>query len=126
MGFRKVVELVIVFALLMVHNAIAAPESDLIEKLPGQREKVSFKQYGGYITTNEEHGRALYYYFVEAQTNVTSRPLALWFNGGPGCSSLGYGALKENGPFKFNGKGWEENKFSWNTGTDFQHSSVYA
>ncbi|GLJ42538.1 hypothetical protein SUGI_0881940 [Cryptomeria japonica] len=115
MDFIKMVELGIVFALLMIHNAIAAPESDLIEKLPGQREVVHFKQYSGYITTNEEHGRALYYYFVEAQNNATSRPLALCLNGGPGRSSLGIGALMENGPFKFNGKVWEQNKFSWNT-----------
>jgi serine carboxypeptidase-like clade 2 len=82
MDFVKVVQLGFVFSLLMVHNAIGAPESDLIEMLPGQNEKVPFKQYGGYITTNEEHGRALYYYFVEAQTNATSKPLALWLNGG--------------------------------------------
>ncbi|GLJ42539.1 hypothetical protein SUGI_0881950 [Cryptomeria japonica] len=115
MDFIKVVELGIVFALLMVHNSIAAPESDLIEKLPGQKEKVPFKQYGGYITTDEHHGRALYYYFVEAQTNATSRPLVLWLNGGPGCSSVGIGAFEENGPFKFNDKDLEQNKFSWNT-----------
>ncbi|XP_057866751.1 serine carboxypeptidase-like 45 [Cryptomeria japonica] len=118
MDFLKVAELGIIFALLMVHNAIAAPESDLIEKLPGQTEIVPFKQYGGYITTDEEHGRALYYYFVEAQTNATSRPLVLWLNGGPGCSSLGLGAFEENGPFKLNGEVLEQNKFSWNTGTD--------
>ncbi|GLJ42537.1 hypothetical protein SUGI_0881930 [Cryptomeria japonica] len=118
MDFLKVVECGIIFSLLMVHSVITAPEYDLIKKLPGQREKVSFKQYGGYITTDEEHGRALYYYFVEAQTNATSRPLALWLNGGPGCSSLGFGAFEENGPFKFNGKVLEQNKFSWNIVTN--------
>ena len=44
---------------------------------------------------------------------------------GPGCSSVGIGAFGENGPFKFIDKGLEENKFSWNTGKDCEHSSVY-
>ncbi|GLJ42535.1 hypothetical protein SUGI_0881900 [Cryptomeria japonica] len=116
MDLMKVVELGIVFSMLMVHNAVADPESDLIEKLPGQREKVPFKQYGGYITIDEEHGRALFYYFVEAHNNATSRPLVLWLSGGPGASSLGYGAFIETGPFRLNGKVLEQNKFSWNTG----------
>ncbi|XP_057866750.2 serine carboxypeptidase-like 45 [Cryptomeria japonica] len=115
MDLMKVVELGIVFSMLMVHNAVADPESDLIEKLPGQREKVPFKQYGGYITIDEEHGRALFYYFVEAHNNATSRPLVLWLSGGPGASSLGYGAFIETGPFRLNGKVLEQNKFSWNT-----------
>ncbi|KAH9324390.1 hypothetical protein KI387_004568 [Taxus chinensis] len=114
----EVVQLGIVFSLLIVHNAIAAPESDLVNKLPGQTQTVSFKQYSGFITTDEGNGRALFYYFVEAQTNATSKPLALWLNGGPGCSSLGYGAFEENGPFRTNGNVLEKNKFSWNTETN--------
>ncbi|KAM4132870.1 hypothetical protein ACJW30_01G284900 [Castanea mollissima] len=37
------------------------------------------------------HGRPLFYYFVEAKSaSPLSRPLTLWLNGGLGCSSLGY------------------------------------
>lgn len=49
--------------------------------LPGQP-KVSFQQYSGYITVDEKEQRALFYYFVEAQTMPASKPLVLWLTGG--------------------------------------------
>lgn len=58
-------------------------EKDKIERLPGQpAEKLKFNQYGGYVTVNQSAGRALYYYFVEAQHSKDSLPLLLWLNGG--------------------------------------------
>ncbi|KAF7836098.1 serine carboxypeptidase-like 40 [Senna tora] len=74
-------------------------EKDRIWKLPGQP-KVRFSQYGGYVSVDEEAGRAFFYYFVEAQRNKDSLPLLIWLNGGPGCSSLAYGAMQELGPFR--------------------------
>lgn len=57
--------------------------AELISALPGQPNNVPFKQYSGYILTDANHGRALFYYFVEAQsTNPLSLPLTLWLNGG--------------------------------------------
>lgn len=57
-------------------------ESDKIGKLPGQP-PVSFSQYGGYVTVDKVAGRALYYYFVEADDqHKDSLPLLLWLNGG--------------------------------------------
>ncbi|WCJ44335.1 serine carboxypeptidase-like 40 [Euphorbia peplus] len=91
-------------------------EEDKIVTLPGQP-KVGFAQYGGYVTVDEVAGRALFYYFVEAdQPSSTSLPLLLWLNGGPGCSSLGYGAMKELGPFRVNsdGKSLHSNRYAWN------------
>ncbi|GJT02855.1 serine carboxypeptidase-like protein 40 [Tanacetum coccineum] len=89
--------------------------SDKIDRLPGQP-NVSFDQYGGYITVNESAGRAFYYYFVEAENSNKSLPLLLWLNGGPGCSSLAYGAMQELGPFRVNsdGKTLYRNEFAWN------------
>ncbi|KAK6772176.1 hypothetical protein RDI58_030578 [Solanum bulbocastanum] len=55
-------------------------QKDWIKKLPGQP-SVKFQQYGGYVTVNESAGRALYYYFTEAD-NPNSLPLLLWLNGG--------------------------------------------
>ncbi|TMW85698.1 hypothetical protein EJD97_022693 [Solanum chilense] len=56
---------------------------ELITSLPGQPPNISFKQYSGYIVTNSQHGRALFYYFVEADSeNAASLPLTIWLNGG--------------------------------------------
>lgn len=93
----------------------AGPPEDLIDRLPGQPE-VNFKQYGGYVTVDEKAGRALFYYFVEAENDSQSTPLTLWLNGGPGCSSLGGGAFTELGPFYplGDGRGLRRNLQSWN------------
>lgn len=57
-------------------------EGDKIGKLPGQP-PVDFSQYGGYVTVNKVAGRALYYYFAEADNqHKASLPLLLWLNGG--------------------------------------------
>ncbi|CAI0415471.1 unnamed protein product [Linum tenue] len=90
-------------------------EADLVKRLPGQPE-VSFKQYAGYVTVDESHGRALFYWFFEATENPQDKPLLLWLNGGPGCSSIGYGEAEELGPF-FPKRGKPEltfNRHSWN------------
>ncbi|XP_043707225.1 serine carboxypeptidase-like 25 [Telopea speciosissima] len=91
-------------------------EADRIIELPGQP-KVSFQQYSGYITVDKEFGRALFYWLTEAVHQPESKPLTIWFNGGPGCSSVAFGASEEIGPFniKENGTGLNLNKFSWNT-----------
>uniref|UniRef100_J3MY88 Carboxypeptidase n=1 Tax=Oryza brachyantha TaxID=4533 RepID=J3MY88_ORYBR len=90
--------------------------ADKIAALPGQPEGVSFSQYGGYVTVDEKNGRALFYYFVEATTGAAAKPLLLWLNGGPGCSSVGYGAMIELGPFRINSdnKTLSRNEFAWN------------
>ncbi|XP_071708836.1 serine carboxypeptidase-like 40 [Rutidosis leptorrhynchoides] len=90
-------------------------ENDKIHKWPGQP-PVGFDQYGGYVTVDEFNERALYYYFVEAEKSKDSLPLLLWLNGGPGCSSLGYGAMQELGPFRVNsdGKTLHRNYYAWN------------
>jgi len=63
------------------HRQEGSKEKDRIESLPGQP-KVEFSQHGGYVTVDKSAGRALYYYFVEAQHSKESSPLLLWLNGG--------------------------------------------
>ncbi|XP_074273717.1 serine carboxypeptidase-like 34 [Silene latifolia] len=113
--------LFLVFVLLRaVHGlnptVLARQEADRVVNLPGQPQ-VDFKHYAGYVTVNESHGRALFYWFFEAVDEPHNKPLLLWLNGGPGCSSVGYGEAEELGPF-FPRKGSQPrlnlNKNSWN------------
>ncbi|KAK8913841.1 Serine carboxypeptidase-like 45 [Platanthera zijinensis] len=87
--------------------------ADKISKLPGQP-NVTFEQFSGYITVDEKEKRHLFYYFVEAERDPSSKPLVLWLNGGPGCSSVGVGAFSENGPFRPSGRVLLRNEHSWN------------
>lgn len=93
-------------------------ERDRISSLPGQPQNVDFSQYSGYVTVNEQAGRALFYWLIESpeSQNPDERPLLLWLNGGPGCSSIAYGAAEEIGPFHINadGKTLYLNPYSWN------------
>lgn len=92
-------------------------ESDRITRLPGQP-TVGFSQYSGYVTVNATAGRALFYWLIEAPPAVQSAPLILWLNGGPGCSSIAYGASEELGPFRIHpdGKTLFLNPYAWNSG----------
>lgn len=125
-------------------------ESDRVINLPGQPSNPPISQFSGYITVNEAHGRALFYWFFEALSQPATKPLVLWLNGGiysnsiatnykhihiytciyivltefcmlkgPGCSSIGYGAAVELGPFRVNvnGTGLYFNEYAWNTGS---------
>ncbi|XP_065855294.1 serine carboxypeptidase-like 25 [Euphorbia lathyris] len=91
-------------------------EQDRITSLPGQP-AVSFHQFSGYVTVEKVAGRALFYWLTEATLLPSSKPLVVWLNGGPGCSSVAYGASEEIGPFRINktSSGLYLNKFSWNT-----------
>ncbi|AEC06202.1 serine carboxypeptidase-like 43 [Arabidopsis thaliana] len=91
------------------------PEEDLVARLPGQP-NVGFRQFAGYVDVDSENGRSLFYYYVEAVKEPDTKPLTLWLNGGPGCSSVGGGAFTELGPFypTGDGRGLRLNSMSWN------------
>jgi len=94
----------------------ASEDSNLIESLPGAPQ-VPFSMRSGYITVDEKAGRALFFWFVEADVkDPSSVPLTLWLNGGPGCSSVGGGMLSELGPFYPTPDGAHllRNPHSWN------------
>ncbi|XP_052203844.1 serine carboxypeptidase-like 26 isoform X2 [Diospyros lotus] len=91
-------------------------ENERVINLPGQPSDPLLSHFSGYITVNHKHGRALFYWFFEAQCQPSIKPLLLWFNGGPGCSSIGYGAAAELGPLRVNarGDGLQFNPHAWN------------
>ncbi|KAJ4979108.1 hypothetical protein NE237_009888 [Protea cynaroides] len=94
-------------------------EKDRITELPGQPANVNFAQYSGYVAVDEKAGRALFYWLVEAPVTRLPqlKPLVLWLNGGPGCSSVAYGFAEELGPFRIHpdGKTLFSNPFAWNS-----------
>ncbi|CAN6443975.1 unnamed protein product [Victoria cruziana] len=99
-----------------IYSQEGLKKKDKIKRLPGQPD-VDFEQYAGYITVDKEAGRAFFYYFVEAAGFTScSKPLLLWLNGGPGCSSLGFGAMEELGPFRVasDSRTLYRNKYAWN------------
>ncbi|KAE9620276.1 hypothetical protein Lal_00019824 [Lupinus albus] len=89
-------------------------EADIVKNLPGQP-AVKFRHYAGYVKLRPDEEKALFYWFFEAQEQPSHKPLVLWLNGGPGCSSIAYGAARELGPFLVKDKeGLTLNEFSWN------------
>ncbi|KNA17955.1 hypothetical protein SOVF_075210 [Spinacia oleracea] len=97
-------------------NPLTQQNLDRISYLPGQNFDAEFAQYSGYVTVNQEFGRALFYWLIEAVEGPSSKPLLLWLNGGPGCSSIAYGEAEELGPFHIekDGKTLYLNPHSWN------------
>jgi carboxypeptidase C (cathepsin A) len=58
----------------------------------------------------------MWFWFFEARDNPSTAPLALWFNDGPGYSSM-VGLFAENGPCTFNNVSGPIpvlNPYSWN------------
>lgn len=60
---------------------LAQQEADRVVGIPGQP-PVTFRQYAGYVTIDESHGKALFYWFFEATQGPQDKPVLLWLNGG--------------------------------------------
>uniref|UniRef100_A0ACD5YXR1 Uncharacterized protein n=1 Tax=Avena sativa TaxID=4498 RepID=A0ACD5YXR1_AVESA len=103
-------------SLLQIITTQDEQQADRVSFLPGHPRSPQVSHFSGYITVDQHRGRALFYWFFEAQKLPSQKPLLLWLNGGPGCSSVGYGAASELGPLLINGNGTglEFNKFAWN------------
>lgn len=92
----------------------AAYAPDEITSLPGWNGPLPTRQYSGYL--NITGGSHLHYWFVESESNPSTDPVVLWFNGGPGCSSLD-GFFYEHGPFEIASdyKTLVEREYRWNS-----------
>lgn len=110
-------------ALGLIGAAIAAPEADLVKKLPDYP-ATDFKVYSGYLTVPAYEGGdydklEIHYQFHEAQKSPATAPVATWHQGGPGGSSM-YGLYGEMGYFQTEdneegGVRHRVNGFAWNT-----------
>ena len=81
--------------------------SGICETTPG------VNQHSGYFSIGNNQN--MWFWFFESRNSPTTAPLATWFNGGPGCSSM-IGLFQENGPCHFvNGSSSPSlNEYSWN------------
>lgn len=76
----------------------------------------STNTYSGYLNLTET--KNLHYMYSESMSDPVNDPLVIWFNGGPGCSSM-LGFFQENGPWIIdddnNATGTiYENPYPWN------------
>ena len=98
--------------------ASAKPEHHRMTSLP---EMGTFDKYGafsGYLDIPDT-SKKIHYLFFEAQNDSANAPVLIWFNGGPGCSSM-LGFMQENGPFRLESGGskFHEDAYSWNKETN--------
>jgi carboxypeptidase C (cathepsin A) len=91
----------------------AAVEADKFTQLPGFSQPMRTNSYSGYLTVSET--KQLHYVFLESKSDPSKDPVVIWFNGGPGCSSL-LGLFQENGPFVVDDQLdpiYQENMYAW-------------
>ena len=98
---------------LLALGVARASNSDLIEGLPGAPVAQCWKSFSGYLEV-EAGKKKLFHWYHEATEDPASKPVVLWLNGGPGCSSLG-GMFTELGPYVLDADmGMSLNPYSWN------------
>lgn len=71
--------------------------------------------FAGYLTVDEVQDTQYFYWFAECDgCDAATAPVALWTNGGPGCSGL-LGFMTEQGPFRPQADGsLAANPYAWN------------
>jgi cathepsin A (carboxypeptidase C) len=112
-----IANLVVLMAILSVllGTALSAHAPDRITSLPGWTGDLPSKQYSGYL--NGSNTTRLHYWFVESEKDPANAATVVWFNGGPGCSSLD-GFFYEHGPFEVDRNDYtklEQREYRWNT-----------
>ena len=78
--------------------AMAKPEEERVTSLPYMGTFENFGMFSGYLDIADTT-KKIHYLFVESANEPSTDPLIIWFNGGPGCSSM-LGFMQENGPFR--------------------------
>jgi hypothetical protein len=81
----KIIAIISLFALLGIASVYAARDADLVTALPLCTDLPS-KWYSGYFKVADT--KYLHYVFIESLDKPDTDPVLVWFNGGPGCSSM--------------------------------------
>ena len=99
----------ILLLLLSIFSTNSSVESDIVKSLPNYA--YHGRLYSGYLSVSNT--KQFHYMFNLAHEDWEHKPLVLWLNGGPGCSSLD-GWSAENGPMQMDEKGnFVMNEYSW-------------
>jgi carboxypeptidase C (cathepsin A) len=100
-------------AALLAGAVLAAPAEDVMGNLPDAPAFTS-ATYSGYLTVSDT--KQLHYVFAESYSAPATDPIIIWFNGGPGCSSM-LGFMQENGPVVVDDgeTTFFTNPYPWNT-----------
>ena len=102
----------IVSIFIIVSEANSSDLDDKVASLPGV-EDFNEDMYSGYVDL-EGTEKSIHYVLVKSRGDATTEPLLVWFNGGPGCSSM-YGLFLEVGPYLVRDSGEVEwNEYAWN------------
>ena len=75
--------------LALVSSSLGAPVKEKVDSLPGMNndQPFPFGTYSGYLNVPGTT-RNLHYFYVESQRDPVNDRVLVWFNGGPGCSSM--------------------------------------
>jgi carboxypeptidase C (cathepsin A) len=92
---RRVIAASSVVLLSLLGLLRAARIQDLVLGLPDVN-RMNTDWYSGYLDASPT--KHLHYVFVSSLTDPINDPVVLWFNGGPGCSSL-LALFQEHGPY---------------------------
>jgi len=99
--------------------ASAVDTAAKVTSLPNITETYPFASdwYSGYLKLSESalfSDKNLHYVFIESENNKATDPLMVWFNGGPGCSSM-LALMQEHGPFVLDDDAFNftRNPFPW-------------
>ena len=98
----------LIIPLILIQYIFSFPEEDKVTSLPNYSYKGDL--YSGYLNVSEIKK---FHYMFNIAPDSDNKPLVLWLNGGPGCSSLdgwanehGPMILDDNGNFKLNDYSW--------------------
>jgi len=75
----------------------AVPMGEKVTSIPGYPSFTNYDMYSGYSDIKAT-SKKIHYLFVTSQNDPVNDPLIIWFNGGPGCSSM-LAWAQEHGPF---------------------------
>ena len=97
----------------LVGMVAAKDEANRVTSIPDMATFDKFGAFSGYLNVSD--AKQLHYLFFESKNAPETDPLVIWFNGGPGCSSM-LGFAQEHGPYIMNSGTdyWIENEWSWN------------